>query len=103
MTAELVSLFSHSDSEGEGFAGFGEEENRGFRSRMVLRPNMASLFYCSLQWYVCMGMLGCTMTLLSCFRSLQCVAEESEEDTGFYSEGEEPETHTRRSLCVAFR
>ncbi|XP_021428151.2 cell division cycle-associated 7-like protein isoform X1 [Oncorhynchus mykiss] len=32
-----------------------------------------------------------------------CVAEESDEDTGFYSEGEEPETHTRRSLCVAFR
>ncbi|XP_038822392.1 cell division cycle-associated 7-like protein [Salvelinus namaycush] len=32
-----------------------------------------------------------------------CVAEESDEDTGFYSEGEELETHTRRSLCVAFR
>ncbi|XP_041757903.1 cell division cycle-associated 7-like protein [Coregonus clupeaformis] len=32
-----------------------------------------------------------------------CVAEESDEDTGFYSEGEEPDTHKRRSLCVAFR
>ncbi|XP_024296847.1 cell division cycle-associated 7-like protein isoform X1 [Oncorhynchus tshawytscha] len=69
VTAELVSLFSHSDSEAEGFEGFGEEENRGFRSRM----------------------------------KAMCVAEESDEDTGFYSEGEEPETHTRRSLCVAFR
>ncbi|XP_055749426.1 cell division cycle-associated 7-like protein isoform X2 [Salvelinus fontinalis] len=32
-----------------------------------------------------------------------CIAEESDEDTGFYSEGEEPDTHKRKSLCVAFR
>ncbi|KAK6324175.1 hypothetical protein J4Q44_G00065140 [Coregonus suidteri] len=69
VTSELVSLFSHSDNEGEEFEGFGEEEKRGSRSRT----------------------------------KAMCIAEESDEDTGFYSEGEEPDTHKRRSLCVAFR
>ncbi|KAM9391084.1 cell division cycle-associated 7-like protein isoform 5-T5 [Salvelinus alpinus] len=70
VTSELVSLFSHSDNEGEEFEGFSEEEEkRGSRSRT----------------------------------KAMCIAEESDEDTGFYSEGEEPDTHKRKSLCVAFR
>uniref|UniRef100_A0A4W5KVY8 Cell division cycle associated 7b n=1 Tax=Hucho hucho TaxID=62062 RepID=A0A4W5KVY8_9TELE len=71
VTSELVSLFSHSDNEGEEFEGFSEEaeEKRGSRSRT----------------------------------KAMCIAEESDEDTGFYSEGEEPDTHRRKSLCVAFR
>ncbi|XP_029601771.1 cell division cycle-associated 7-like protein [Salmo trutta] len=71
VTSELVSLFSHSDNEGEEFEGFSEEEEekRGSRSRT----------------------------------KAMCIAEESDEDTGFYSEGEEPDKHKRKSLCVAFR
>ncbi|XP_010871633.1 cell division cycle-associated 7-like protein [Esox lucius] len=74
VTSELVSLFSHSDSEREEFEGFSEEEEQEKRASRSKTKTM-------------------------CLTS----AEGSDGDTGFYSEGEEPATYKRRSLCVAFR
>ncbi|KAJ7991626.1 hypothetical protein DPEC_G00285850 [Dallia pectoralis] len=68
VTSELVSLFSHSDSEREEFVGFSEEEGE-----------------------------------MRCRTKGPASAEGSDGDTGFYSDGEEPDRYKRRSLCVAFR
>ncbi|XP_037549326.1 cell division cycle-associated 7-like protein [Nematolebias whitei] len=74
ITAELAHLFSQSDSEDE-FEGFSEDEVEGDRRRCSKR-----------------------------LKTKQANSEEDrEEDTGFYSDGEEAPAPKRRSLLVALR
>ncbi|XP_012715504.2 cell division cycle-associated 7-like protein [Fundulus heteroclitus] len=74
ITAELAHLFSQSDSE-EEFEGFAEDdaEEDGGRFQRRQKANVVDL------------------------------EEDSDKDTGFYSDGEEPPEPKRRSLLVALR
>ncbi|KAM4597639.1 cell division cycle-associated 7-like protein isoform 2-T2 [Polymixia lowei] len=76
ITAELAHLFSQSDNEEEEFEGFSEEEEEEEGSGWFSKRLK-------------------TMTKDS--------EEDSDVDTGFYSDGEEAPPPKRRSLCVALR
>ncbi|XP_029920129.1 cell division cycle-associated 7-like protein [Myripristis murdjan] len=75
ITAELARLFSQSDSEDEEFEGFSDEEEEEQRGRFSARMKNKKVES----------------------------EEDSDVDTGFYSDGEDAPPPKRRSLCVALR
>lgn len=105
ITAELAHLFSQSDSE-EEFEGFsdGEEEEEGGCFNERLKTKVWNI-QCMLEANVCGNASEAPTWMLFHSILLQMVEseEDSDVDTGFYSDGEEAPPQKRRSLLVALR
>ncbi|XP_071776288.2 cell division cycle-associated 7-like protein [Centroberyx gerrardi] len=83
ITAELAHLFSQSDSEEEEFEGFSDEEEEEEEEQEERRRF--------------------SKRLKTTVQKMVESEEDSDVDTGFYSDGDEAPPPKRRSLCVALR
>lgn len=96
----MARLFSQSDSEEEEFEGFSEDEekdDRGFSNRVRI------VSCCALISLLCPCLMMLQAARVCSVPQLLGSEDNSDVDTGLYSDGEEPPHLKRRSLLVALR